>query len=367
MKQVIKLKRRGFILFLIVIILTTLSTTTVFGDKLSTRLKYQKTKLAQNKVNIQYINNKMDSIESNIEKLDGNIEDKLQLISTTNAKISSAKHDISVAEKAIAITGTSIDKEQVIYNERLRAMYMNGPTGYLELILNSNSFIDFLERYELTKSIMKFDTNLIGSLENKKKIKLHQRAILVAKKNTLVHYQNAYKSQLAVLNSTKTKQRSLIISLQNMEKKYQKEIAAQNAQINNTIKQIALMKKRLKHLPSGTYSSDRLVVYAANFLGVRYVWGGNTPSGFDCSGFTKYVYAHFGIRLNRVARDQAKQGTKISKQNLKPGDLVFFGNPIHHVGIYVGNNNFIQAPSTGDVVKISPLTRSDFRFGARLR
>lgn len=363
----LKLIRRGFILFLTIFILTTLTSTTVFGDKLSGKLKKQKKQLALSKASIDEINNKMDNIESSIEQLDSDIEGKMQLIDTTNSKIVLAFSDIKLSENAIKNTSKIIDSEQILYNKRLRAMYMNGGTGYLELLLNSKSFVDFLERYQLMKSIIKFDTNLILSLKNKRKTKEHQRAVLFEKKNTLIKYQNNYKTQLAVLNSTKVKQRELITYLQNQEKKYKQAIEAQNAQINATLKQIAAMKLRLKKLPKGTYSSDRLIVYAAKFLGTPYIWGGTTPRGFDCSGFTKYVYAHFGINLNRVSRDQAQQGTNVTKENLRPGDLVFFGNPIHHEGIYVGNNSFIHSPRTGDVIKISSLSRNDFRFGRRVR
>jgi len=363
---VIKLKRRGFTLLLVFILLATF-TCTAFGDKLNTKLKKQKKVLAKSKANYQAILDKIDTIESNIEQLDNDVEDKLQLIAETNVKITKTKNDVKVAQKAIDNTSKSIDSEQAAYDERLRAMYMNGPTGYLELILDSKSILDFLERYELAKSIMRFDTNLIHSLENKKKTKVLQKATLVEKQNSLVALQNKSKSQLAQLNATKVKQKNLIAYLKQQENKYKQAIDAQNAMINETLKQIQAIAKAMGNHPSGKYSSDALVVYAAKFLGVRYVWGGTTPSGFDCSGFTKYVYAHFGISLNRVSRDQANQGTRVAKQNLKPGDLVFFGNPIHHVGIYVGNNSFIHAPRTGDVVRISALTRSDFRFGVRLR
>jgi peptidoglycan DL-endopeptidase CwlO len=366
MEQVIKLKRRGFTLLLVFILLTSF-TSNAFGDKLNTKLKKQKTAQIKTKANYQAVLDKIDTIESNIEQLDNDIEDKLQLISETNVKITKTKGDVKIAQKAIDSTTSSINSEQAAYDERLRAMYMNGPTGYLELILDSKSIIDFLERYELAKSIMRFDTNLINSLENKKKTKVLQKAILVEKQNSLVALQNKNKSQLAQLNATKTKQNNLIAYLKAQEKKYKKAIDAQNALIAATLKQIAALARLQGQHPSGKYSSDALVVYAAKFLGTRYVWGGTTPSGFDCSGFTKYVYAHFGISLNRVSRDQANQGTRVTKQGLKPGDLVFFGNPIHHVGIYVGNNSFIHAPRTGDVVRISPLTRSDFRFGVRLK
>ncbi len=101
--------------------------------------------------------------------------------------------------------------------------------------------------------------------------------------------------------------------------------------------------------------------YAKTFLGVKYVYGGSSPKGFDCSGFTKYVFAHFNISLQRTSSAQYSTSvTKISKSELQVGDLVFFGSPgspnkVGHVGIYAGNNTFIHSSSPGDVVKIDTM------------
>lgn len=102
----------------------------------------------------------------------------------------------------------------------------------------------------------------------------------------------------------------------------------------------------------GDETGRQIVSFARKFLGVRYVYGGSTPNGFDCSGFVKHVYSGFGVNLERVAADQANQGVRISKAELRMGDLVFFdtdggSNYINHVGIYIGNGNFIHASSGG--------------------
>ncbi|AEV69109.1 SH3 domain-containing C40 family peptidase [Acetivibrio clariflavus] len=108
---------------------------------------------------------------------------------------------------------------------------------------------------------------------------------------------------------------------------------------------------------SNSSKRAQIVSYAKELLGVRYVYGGTTRSGFDCSGFVWHVFNHFGIKLNRVAADQAKQGTKISRSELQPGDLVFFDtnggkNYINHVGIYIGNGSFIHASSGSKAKKV---------------
>ncbi len=107
---------------------------------------------------------------------------------------------------------------------------------------------------------------------------------------------------------------------------------------------------------AATATGQDIVTEAKKYLGVPYQWGGNGPSTFDCSGFTKYVYGQFGINLPRVASDQASSGTSVAQGNLQPGDLVFWGSPAYHVGIYIGNNQYIHAPQDNDVVKISTLS-----------
>lgn len=108
---------------------------------------------------------------------------------------------------------------------------------------------------------------------------------------------------------------------------------------------------------------DAVVAYAEQFLGTPYVYGGNTPSGFDCSGFTSYVYANTYQSIPRVAQSQFDAITSVSREELLPGDLVFFGSSsssISHVGIYVGDDTFIHSPHTGDVVKYDSLSGTSY-------
>ncbi|MBQ6997194.1 MAG: C40 family peptidase [Oscillospiraceae bacterium] len=103
-----------------------------------------------------------------------------------------------------------------------------------------------------------------------------------------------------------------------------------------------------------------IIATAKKYIGVPYVWGGSTPGGFDCSGFVQYVFNAHGISLPRTSKEQYSVGTKVSKSNLKAGDLVFFdteGNGVSHLGIYIGNNQFIHA-STSKGVTITSLSNT---------
>lgn len=105
-------------------------------------------------------------------------------------------------------------------------------------------------------------------------------------------------------------------------------------------------------------NAPAVVAEAKKYLGTKYVWGGTTPKGFDCSGLLQYVWAKQGVHIPRTTYQQVKAGYAVQLNQLQPGDAVFFGShdAPHHVGMYIGHGQFIQSPHTGDVVKISKLS-----------
>ena len=118
------------------------------------------------------------------------------------------------------------------------------------------------------------------------------------------------------------------------------------------------MSLRGRQPPAAHQDGERagVVRFARHLLGVRYVYGGESPaSGFDCSGFTRYVYSHFGVRLPHYTYGQFDLGRAVSRAALRPGDLLFFDR-IGHVGLYIGHGRFIHAPHSGTRVSVDSLT-----------
>jgi hypothetical protein len=121
-----------------------------------------------------------------------------------------------------------------------------------------------------------------------------------------------------------------------------------------------------KYVAASNDTGKNAVALAKEYLGTPYVWGGEEPGGFDCSGLMQHVYEKLGIDLPRVSRDQAKAGVEVALADLKPGDLVFFGEPVDHVGMYAGDGRMVVAPKRGDVVKIQDINFSKVTAARRV-
>lgn len=136
---------------------------------------------------------------------------------------------------------------------------------------------------------------------------------------------------------------------------------------NNTSSSTSSNSKNYTQSPVTSVTGNSVVAYAKQFLGCKYVYGGTTTNGFDCSGFTQFVYKHFGINLNRTAQGQYSNGTAVT--SLQAGDLVMFGKSgINHVGIYIGGNTFIHAANTSRGVTTDTLASGYYKtnyVGAR--
>ena len=166
---------------------------------------------------------------------------------------------------------------------------------------------------------------------------------------------SAKTKQGVVLKTSELKVNKVIVS----PKKVEEQNTVQSSRSSNTTGK----KNTNSSINRGVNkSSSQVANYAYNFLGRPYVYGANGPNAFDCSGFTSYVYRHFGVSLPRTARSQFSAGSAVSRNNLAPGDLVFFNTVgyLGHVGLYIGGGDFIHAASSGRV-KISSLNEGYYR------
>lgn len=339
-------------------------------------LQTQQSQLQKDKANLKQVQDKRNDLSNQIEMLDTKIEAAMRQLNDTKKKIDSTQKDIKQSEKDVQQAEEDIKAEQELFNDRVRAMYINGTSSYLSAIFESKGISDFISRVEAIKKINELDKKVIKELRDKQDVINKRKADLTAENEKLVALKADNEKTLADLNAKKADQDKLVQDLRSQEKLFASKVDASQSVVNATKAEIDKIRAAApKSTPSRgggvsvPLTDNNIIAYASNFLGTPYVWGGTTPAGFDCSGFVQYVYRHFGIGLGRTTYDQINNGVAVSRDQLQPGDLVFFGSASapHHVGIYVGNNCYIHAPQTGDVVKVSALTRSDFCAARRVK
>jgi len=275
-----------------------------------------------------------------------------------------AKHNLYVSQRRLSV--------------RLRSMYTESEeNSTLAILLGSHSIGDFLNRVETVNSVSSQDAQVIGEVKQFRHdvlVRARQLKIAHTRQENVVAERAAAKQQV---ESGLAERQRLLGSIRGEIERLQREEAARQARLAAEARarlqsQLAAQQRAVQAAqaqdvvgasavsPDGVVSVAPPSQYtgavgiAMQYLGVPYVWGGASPGGFDCSGFVMFVFAQMGVSLPHHAADQYNYGVPVSRDQLEPGDLVFFDG-LGHVGIYIGNGQFVHAPHTGDVVKISSL------------
>ncbi|WP_040206400.1 C40 family peptidase [Neobacillus jeddahensis] len=347
----------------------------------------------------------INNFETKIQQLDNRISLAMEKSQKLNDQIKTQQDKIGETEAEIEEAKKALDAHKKVYSERLKSIQLEGKQSiatYAELLFTSNDLSEFLTRFTAISQIMETDTNLLNGLNEKQQAlkdaeeKLHNefdqlkksQDALAAEQKSIEEDKVEIEKELATakdtLQSQETQQQAQIAQQQEAQRQAQlaeqaqQALQAQQAQQVQQTQQQSQPKSSSKSGASNstpavnapaitnTDAASKIIATAKQYLGVPYVWGGTTPSGFDCSGFTSYVFRAVGIGLPRVSRDQQNVGTRISPSQVQPGDLVFKGSPAYHVGIYIGGGLYIHAPQTGDVVKIAAYNPSAFSSAARV-
>ncbi|EPY2278705.1 NlpC/P60 family protein [Clostridium sporogenes] len=325
-------------------------------------------------------------LEEKIQNMDNSIQGLMYKIEDNNKDIEKNKEDISKLGKDIEKAQKQIESREDLFNKRVRAMYISGFDSYADIILESEGLSDLITRVDTVKKVMGFDQGVIKELKTKKE-EIKEKKVALDKKSTeIVQLKAENEKKLSSMKSEKSKQELVLTNLRKESERKAAEAAQRQADerqaAQSSVSQsrggssVSVEAPASSGSSSSSSSSSKpsnpappavhgdVVGYAMQFQGVPYVWGGTSPSGFDCSGFVQYVYRNAaGIELPRDTYGQIGAGTRVSQDQLQPGDLVF--PHTGHVGIYIGGGQMIHAPQTGDVVKISSVWK--FYAGVRVR
>ncbi len=244
---------------------------------------------------------------------------------------------------------------------RVRQLYVDGGFGSAEeVILGARSLSEVLDRIELAERVGRQDRMLVREAADSREDALARLAEVNAVRNRqALLVRGLIRERQAILEALK-RRAAVLASLQTEIARLEAEEQARQATFRHGV------DEAVAAMPSS--NGSRVAAITMRYLGVPYKWGSATPArGLDCSGLVLRVYAELGVELPHYAAAQYEIGMPVERTALQPGDLVFFRD-LEHVGIYIGNDYFIHAPRTGDVVKIALLTDPYYVqqwFGAR--
>jgi cell wall-associated NlpC family hydrolase len=293
-----------------------------------------------------------------VDRLDARVEAAAEAYNEAADQLFGLRSEMSTLQKRIAKTGKRIDSLQGDLNARAWSMYRNGPVTFLEVLLQAESFDKFAATWDILKSLNKQDANAVIELNAARKEAKAARSELAKK-------ERAAKRQVDIMADRKHSIEGQLAERKNILRGLEGEIAAMEAADAAAAARRASQASYTPVIeqffpPPSRAARGEIVSVAMRYLGAPYRWGADGPNSFDCSGFTMFVYRQVGVSLPHNSGAQFGSGERVSRSDLQPGDLVFFGSPIHHVGIYVGGGSYIHSPRTGDVVRVATLDRGDY-------
>lgn len=310
----------------------------------------------------------VQSVLVRLQQLDAAAQRANSRYQAATRKLRLVKHELRVNKQALGVAQGNFGRAQRALSKQLVAIYTSGEEqSSLAVLLGARSLNDLISRIETVNSVSKQDTTLIRQVLTYQHQVVHHRTLLRLERNRQNRLVAARAAERNSIEARQASERRLYGSVRSqlqamISQQRASQAAAARAARAAAAAQAAAPKGSFgvgspvsSSVPSGRYSG--VVGIAMRYLGTPYVWGGASPSGFDCSGFVMYVYAQVGISLPHytVAQWNYPDAVSVSRSQLQPGDLVFFAG-LGHVGIYVGGGSFIHAPHTGDVVRIDSLS-----------
>ncbi len=363
-------------------------------------------KLSSINKDIENISEEAEAVEAEIEELDAQLVDLILSVELLESDIKSKENDIENTKAELEDAKTRVSEQEAAMARRIKFMYERGGSSYLELFLESKSMAEAVNKTEYSEKLYKYDRLMLEryrlareEVENKERQLEEELAELEEIKEDL----NAQKEELDALIAEKKETAEDFAAQLSKAKSRAGEYKNQISQQSENLKKLnqaeaekvaeearkkaeeearrkaeeAAAKKRAEEESSGggSDSSDSddggseerhsgtsvtatgsglgtdIANYALQFVGCPYVAGGTSLSnGCDCSGFTQGVFSHFGIKIPRSSYAQSADGTEVSYDEAKAGDIIYYGG---HVGIYIGNNQIVHASTAATGIKIS--------------
>jgi cell wall-associated NlpC family hydrolase len=320
--------------------------------------------ISSKRAEAQRVQGQLLQLSDSLERARSQYDTATTQLARIQRRIAQNRHDLSIAKHNLKVGQAMIAK-------RVVSLYMSEQASTLEVILGARSLDDMISRIDSAKSVSELDAHVLAQVKYFKAVvkrsgetlareRATQQRVVARRAATKHEIETKLAEAQQLYASVKSELRKMVaaeqarqlqmaqaaaqrIQQQNKQKMGQETIVGVTAVAPDSITVVA---------PPPTHTG--VVPIALSQLGTPYVWGGAAPGGFDCSGLVMWAYSQVGVSLPHSSYAQYGYGVPVSRDQLQPGDLVFFDG-LGHVGIYVGGGQFVEAPHSGDVVKISSL------------
>lgn len=327
------------------------------------------------------------AIMGEIQAMDSRLSKVIEAYNLANVELDRIDGDLVANTRHLTLARRSLKVAQGHIAARLRSLYVNGEGGgAMEVILGARSLDDLLNRLDVAQRVGQQDARVLKAVKIFRQEVRQRRERLQQARVDQARVVSERSSSKQWIEGQLVERERLLASVKDEIAQLQEEERRREAYLANLARARLAAEERASELADATRATlaaapaqvelgtdplsgselstepppaqyGGVVGIAMQYLGVPYVWGGMSPSGFDCSGLIAYAYAQVGVSLPHNAAMQYGYGTPVSREQLQPGDLVFFDG-LGHNGMYVGGDSFIHAPHTGDSVKISSLNDS---------
>jgi len=306
---------------------------------------------------------RLKAVQARLETVYTQVSVAVEKYNQATSRLGSVELKIKQNQHLLDVAGQNLKTANKQLKVRAENIYKSRDVGIVDVLFGADTFDELVTQLDMMNRLGNSDVDTVKAIAAYRRDIKDRRLKLEADQDvaaTLVAERAAQKNQILALES----------KLERMTK-------GLKAEIKRLLRQAALAARRAAQLALGgplpppldpnSPGHPEIVTIAQRYFGVPYVWGGAGPSGFDCSGLTMYCYAQIGISMYHGATVQQQQSTPVALSDMRPGDLVFFGNSSfsHHVAIYAGGASVIEAPHTGDVVRYGALNGRGAWIGGR--
>ncbi len=304
--------------------------------------------------------------EAQLSKLSRQAEHAVEVYDGIHQKYLNTLAALRLNQQTLHFARQNLASAQKQLAASLTADYKRGDQDAIAYVLAARSIGDLVDQVQVLQRTTGVNKNLLHEI-TRYQTEVIKRQKLLKKQQAQRHAQQAAaaaqrdKAKSAVSRQTHFLD-GLKASIRNMIADQQAAAERAAAASATAAGDTSAPPTNLPNPPASTLGGQAVAI-AERYLGVPYVWGGASPSGFDCSGLTMYVYSQLGVSLPHNAAAQYLSLPHVSESDLQPGDLVFFDG-LNHVGIYIGGGSIIHAPHTGTVVQISSLSGGGSYYGA---